>query len=110
MVAEGPYGFRLRVRAIGLAPDEADEFDRAVSLLALPRRSEHQHAEPTPIAKPPPDSPTASTLLTSWEKRDRVVVHSLARRRAAPAFTRQGTSVAPHRLDRRTRPTPPGRR
>ena len=28
MVAEGPYGLRRRVRAIGIAPDAADEFDR----------------------------------------------------------------------------------
>lgn len=30
-VAEGPYGFRRRVRAIGLQPDEAEAFDRAVA-------------------------------------------------------------------------------
>jgi hypothetical protein len=26
--AEGPYGFRRRVRAIGLTPDTADDFER----------------------------------------------------------------------------------
>jgi len=28
MVAEGPYGFRRRVRSIGIAPDAAEDFDR----------------------------------------------------------------------------------
>ena len=30
MVTEGPYGLRRRVRAIGIAPDAADDFDRAL--------------------------------------------------------------------------------
>ncbi len=30
MDAEGPYGFRRRVRALGIEPDEAAEFDRAL--------------------------------------------------------------------------------
>jgi hypothetical protein len=30
--AEGPYGFRRRVRAIGLTPDAADNFQRSIDL------------------------------------------------------------------------------
>jgi len=40
MVAQGPYGFRRRVRAIGFEPDSADAFDgalRADFRLGLPR-------------------------------------------------------------------------
>jgi hypothetical protein len=28
MIAEGPYGFRRRVRSIGIEPDAPQEFDR----------------------------------------------------------------------------------
>jgi len=31
MVAEGPYGFRRRVRSVGIAPDAVDDFDRIVA-------------------------------------------------------------------------------
>ena len=30
MLAEGPYGFHRRMRAIGIAPDAAEHFQRAV--------------------------------------------------------------------------------